>query len=167
MSDAYVQVAADSTGKKIQTFQNSVSGQTVQSQAVVLVDSSGVPIPRVKVFEARILQSGIDAPVFDVIYRNELGLIPVLYYVDVGIYSIDPGPSYSFTEWLMIEIGNGQNYPSPVSDWVANLVGIQKITGIPNDTFNIVTFASSLNGNWVLSDDILFDTPIRLTAYPH
>ncbi len=44
MADAYVQVAPDSTGKKIQTFENTVSGNVVEAQAVVLVDSAGTPI---------------------------------------------------------------------------------------------------------------------------
>ncbi len=44
MADAYVQVAPDSTGKKIQTFENTVSGNIVEAQAVVLVDSAGAPI---------------------------------------------------------------------------------------------------------------------------
>ncbi len=44
MADAFVQVAPDSTGKKIQTFENTVSGNLVEAQAVVLVDSSGNPI---------------------------------------------------------------------------------------------------------------------------
>ncbi len=40
MSDAYVQVAPDSTGKKIQTFEGTVSAQTVEAQSVVIVDST-------------------------------------------------------------------------------------------------------------------------------
>ncbi len=44
MSDAFVQVAPDDpTGKKIQTYEGTISGQDVHAQAVVLVDSSGVP----------------------------------------------------------------------------------------------------------------------------
>ncbi len=42
MSDQFVQVAPDSTGKEIQTFENSIAGQTVQAQAVALVDASGI-----------------------------------------------------------------------------------------------------------------------------
>lgn len=41
MANAYVQVATDGTGKKMQTFQNTISGNDVQSEAVTLVDSSG------------------------------------------------------------------------------------------------------------------------------
>ncbi len=41
MANAYVQVATDGTGKKMQTFQNTISGSDVQSEAVTLVDSSG------------------------------------------------------------------------------------------------------------------------------
>ncbi len=41
MSDSLVQVAPDSTGKKIQTFENTVNAQTVEAQAVVVVDPSG------------------------------------------------------------------------------------------------------------------------------
>lgn len=43
MSDQYVQVAPDSTGKKVQTYENTVGGQTVEAQAIVPVDSTGVP----------------------------------------------------------------------------------------------------------------------------
>ena len=41
MSASSVQIAPDSTGKKIQTFENTVGGQVVEAQAVVLADSSG------------------------------------------------------------------------------------------------------------------------------
>lgn len=44
MADASVQVAPDSTGKKIQTFENTVGGQTVESQAVALVGTDSVPV---------------------------------------------------------------------------------------------------------------------------
>jgi hypothetical protein len=45
MADAYVQVAIDGSGKKVQTFENTVSTQVVESQGVVLVDSAnGTPI---------------------------------------------------------------------------------------------------------------------------
>jgi hypothetical protein len=44
MSAAYVRVAPDSTGKLIQTFENSISAQTVEAQAVTNVNSSGVEI---------------------------------------------------------------------------------------------------------------------------
>lgn len=44
MADGYVQVAADSTGKKLQTFANTISGSDVHAEAVALVDSSGAYI---------------------------------------------------------------------------------------------------------------------------
>lgn len=44
MSDSYVQVAPDSSGKKLQTFENTVGGQTVEAEAVVLADASGVAL---------------------------------------------------------------------------------------------------------------------------
>jgi len=40
MANAFVQVAPDSTGKKMQTFENLVSGNTVEAEAVTLVRSS-------------------------------------------------------------------------------------------------------------------------------
>jgi len=40
MSNSYVQVPPDSTGKKMQTFENTVGGNTVESEAVTLVKSS-------------------------------------------------------------------------------------------------------------------------------
>ena len=44
MSAAFVRVAPDSTGKLIQTFENSISAQTVEAQAVTNVTSAGVEI---------------------------------------------------------------------------------------------------------------------------
>jgi hypothetical protein len=44
MADSYVIVAPDSTGKEIQTYQNTVNGQTVQTQAVALVTSAASPV---------------------------------------------------------------------------------------------------------------------------
>lgn len=44
MADSYVQVAPDSSGKKVQTYENTVGSETVEAQAVVLVDSTGAPI---------------------------------------------------------------------------------------------------------------------------
>jgi hypothetical protein len=44
MSDFYVQVATDGSGKKIQTYENTVNSQTVEAQAIVLVDSTGSPL---------------------------------------------------------------------------------------------------------------------------
>lgn len=41
MADGFIQVADDSTGKKLQTFENTISGEDVHAEAVVLVDSSG------------------------------------------------------------------------------------------------------------------------------
>lgn len=40
MANQYVQVPPDSTGKKMQTFENTVSGQIVEAEAVTLVRSS-------------------------------------------------------------------------------------------------------------------------------
>lgn len=45
MANQFVQVAADGVGKKMQTHENTVGGQVVQAQAVVLTDSAGNPIP--------------------------------------------------------------------------------------------------------------------------
>lgn len=44
MADSFIQVAPDSTGKQMQTYLNTISGQPVHSEAIVLVDPSGVPI---------------------------------------------------------------------------------------------------------------------------
>jgi hypothetical protein len=41
MANQYVQVATDGPGKKVQTFENTISTQVVEAQAVVLVDSAG------------------------------------------------------------------------------------------------------------------------------
>jgi hypothetical protein len=41
MAAGFVQVAADSTGKKIQTFENTVGANLVEAEGVVLVDATG------------------------------------------------------------------------------------------------------------------------------
>jgi hypothetical protein len=43
MANQYVQVAPDSTGKKVQTYENVVGSDTVEAQAIVPVNSSGAP----------------------------------------------------------------------------------------------------------------------------
>ncbi len=48
MSDGYVIVQPDSTGKKVQTFESTVAGQVVEAQAVVVVDSAGSEILRAR-----------------------------------------------------------------------------------------------------------------------
>jgi hypothetical protein len=44
MADAYIQVAPDSTGKKMQTFRNTIAGSDVDAEAVVLTDSTGIAL---------------------------------------------------------------------------------------------------------------------------
>lgn len=44
MAADFVQVAPDSTGAKIQTFANTIGSDDVETQAVVLVDSSGAEV---------------------------------------------------------------------------------------------------------------------------
>ena len=48
MADSYVQVAPDSTGKKLQTYQNVVGANTVEAEAVTLVDSAGAEVAPAK-----------------------------------------------------------------------------------------------------------------------
>lgn len=43
MTAAFVQLAPDSTGKKVQTFENTLGADTVEAQAVVVVGADGVP----------------------------------------------------------------------------------------------------------------------------
>src|SRR5438105_2376712 len=41
MADSYIQVADDGNGKKMQTFVNNVSGNSVHAEGVALVDNTG------------------------------------------------------------------------------------------------------------------------------
>lgn len=43
MANQFVQVNPDSSGKKVQTFENTVGANVVESQGVVLVDTTGTP----------------------------------------------------------------------------------------------------------------------------
>src|SRR5215472_11353959 len=49
MANSFIQVAPDSTGKKMQTFENVISGQTVEAEAVALVDNTGTFLSSVNV----------------------------------------------------------------------------------------------------------------------
>ncbi len=49
MADSFIQVAPDSTGKLMQTYLNTISGNPVHAEAVSLVDSSGNPITTLNV----------------------------------------------------------------------------------------------------------------------
>lgn len=49
MADSYIQVATDGTGKKMQTYLNTIGGQDVHAEAVALVDTNGNPIPELPV----------------------------------------------------------------------------------------------------------------------
>lgn len=44
MAESYIQVAADSTGKKLQTFKNTIGADEVHTEAVALTDTSGAAI---------------------------------------------------------------------------------------------------------------------------
>lgn len=44
MADAYIQVSVDGAGKKVQTFSNTVSANTVHAHGFVLCSSAGVPL---------------------------------------------------------------------------------------------------------------------------
>jgi hypothetical protein len=44
MADAYIQVAADGPGKKMQTFRNTIAGSDVDAEAVVLTDTTGAAL---------------------------------------------------------------------------------------------------------------------------
>ena len=44
MSDGFIQVAVDGGGKKLQTFENTINGNLVESEAVTLSNSAGVPL---------------------------------------------------------------------------------------------------------------------------
>jgi hypothetical protein len=44
MADNYIQVAADGSGKKMQTYLNTIGASDVHAEAVVLVDSTGSPL---------------------------------------------------------------------------------------------------------------------------
>lgn len=58
MADQYVQVLPDSSGKKIQVFENTVGAAVVEAQAVVLVTSAGTALAALPVTLAQTVDSG-------------------------------------------------------------------------------------------------------------
>lgn len=49
MADSFIQVAIDGIGKKMQTWLNTISGNDVHAEAVVLVDTTGAAITSLSV----------------------------------------------------------------------------------------------------------------------
>lgn len=49
MADGFITVAPDSTGKSLQTFENTIGGEDVHAEAVVLVDQNGAAITELPV----------------------------------------------------------------------------------------------------------------------
>lgn len=70
MAESYVQVAPDSTGKKLHTRQRTVGANTVQDQYVIASPSEAVPINRVWVstlrIPSRVLTAGSTQPLFSI-----------------------------------------------------------------------------------------------------
>src|ERR1700676_4481518 len=69
MANGFVQVPPDSTGKKMQTFENTIGGNLVEAEAVAIVDPSGVSVlgtagtPSADVFSVQGVTSGTAMPV--------------------------------------------------------------------------------------------------------
>ncbi len=51
MANSYVQFAADSTGKKVRMFQNSISGNTVEAMAITSITPAGYTNSSVRVVD--------------------------------------------------------------------------------------------------------------------
>lgn len=45
MANSKIQLPSDGSGKKVQTFENTIGGEVVQAEAVVEVDAAGVAVP--------------------------------------------------------------------------------------------------------------------------
>ncbi len=137
MSDAYVQVAPDdTTGKKIQTYENTVGLNDVHAQAVVLVDSAGVPYtPLTSLDSANIAR-------FDPSGNNSTGIVGDLSKPFLTIQgAINALQAGSFTTPI-IDIGN--NF---VTETVTtSLTSLQFIgSGQPNVNLLDITFTETTN----------------------
>jgi hypothetical protein len=69
MSNSFIQVPPDSTGKKVQTFENTIGGNVVEAEAVAIVDPSGVSVlgtagtPSADVFSVQGVAGGTAMPI--------------------------------------------------------------------------------------------------------
>lgn len=52
MANSYIAVAPDSTGKKLQTFENTIGGNVVEAEAVALVDTTGTALATIPTNES-------------------------------------------------------------------------------------------------------------------
>ncbi len=63
MADGFIRVAPDSTGKELQTFENTIGGEDVHAEAVVLVDNAGNYLPTLPVSLAANINANFIGPV--------------------------------------------------------------------------------------------------------
>ncbi len=70
MADSFIQVAPDSTGKMMQTYLNTISGNPVHAEAVGLVDTSGNPITTLPVSIASNINIGSNVSVTGSVTAN-------------------------------------------------------------------------------------------------
>jgi hypothetical protein len=61
MADGYVQVAPDSSGKKLQTFENTIGGNVVEAEAVALVNTAGVALTTLLTAAANVANGQVTA----------------------------------------------------------------------------------------------------------
>jgi hypothetical protein len=79
MSNNYVQVPPNSTGVKLQTFENTVGGNTVDAEAVAIVDTAGASIlgtagsPNADVITVQGVSGGTAVPVSGTVAATESG----------------------------------------------------------------------------------------------
>lgn len=77
MSNGYIQVPPDSTGKKVQTFENTIGGNVVEAEAVALVDTAGQSIlgtagsPNADVLTVQGIVGGTVIPISGTVTSNQ------------------------------------------------------------------------------------------------
>lgn len=88
MADGFVQLPADSTGKKLQTFNNTVSAQSVHAQGAVLCDSAGNVISALPVSGGPLATtSGTITTATSAVTTGDVGLSNNVTVVMAGTYA--------------------------------------------------------------------------------
>lgn len=85
MANSFIQVALDGAGKMMQTFLNTISGNAVHAEAVVLVDTSGAAITQLPI--------SIDAQSSDVIVNDSPRARIAGILIDYAPLSTNSGPN--------------------------------------------------------------------------
>lgn len=154
MADSYIQVADDGNGKKMQTFVNNVSGNSVHAEGVALVDNTGTYISTLPVSISSNINIGANVTVIGPLTNAQLRASPVT--VDAGGNTVPvSGTFWQTTQPVSGPLTNAELRASPVAVTGTFWQTTQPVSGIVTaNQSNASNFLATVNqgsGSWYLN----------------